>query len=71
VVGPSGPGDLRLYPAGTTPPLASTINYSQGQVRANNAVLRVNAAGAIEVLVDQAAPGTVDFILDVNGYFEP
>lgn len=69
VVGPTEAGDLRLYPAGTTPPLASTINYSAGQVRANNAVIRVSATG-IEVLVDQAT-GTVDFILDVNGYFEP
>jgi len=70
VTQPSDPGDLRLYPAGSLPPLASTINYGVGQTRANNAVIKLGTGGAIDVLCDQGA-GTVNFILDVNGYFEP
>jgi hypothetical protein len=69
VTSPTDPGDLRIYPAGTTPPLASAVNYGIGQTRANNAVVKLGATGSLEVLTDQGA-GTVHFILDVNGYFE-
>jgi hypothetical protein len=69
VTGPTAAGNLRLYPAGTTPPLASAINYSAGQTRANNAVVPLSAAGELDVGCSQAS-GTVHFILDVNGWFE-
>ena len=69
VTQPTDAGDLRLYPAGATPPLASAINYGAGQTRANNAVVKLGTAGGLEVLTDQGA-GSVHFILDVNGYFE-
>ena len=63
-------GDLRLYPTGAPAPLASAINYGIGQTRANNAVVLLGTGGAIDALCDQVG-GTVHFILDVNGYFEP
>ena len=69
VTAPSATGNLRLYPAGTTLPGVSSINYSAGQTRGNNAIVSLNAAGALTVRCVQAA-GTVDLILDVNGYFE-
>ena len=69
VTGSTAPGDLRLYPAGSDLPLVSTINYSAGQTRANNAVVVVGSDGKIGVHSDQPS-GTVNFILDVNGYFE-
>jgi uncharacterized repeat protein (TIGR01451 family) len=69
VTGPTHPGDLRLYPAGTSLPLVSTINYAPGQTRANNAVALLSATGALAVQCDQAG-GTVDLIVDVNGYFK-
>jgi hypothetical protein len=69
VTGPTDPGDLRIYPAAATPPLASAINYVSGQTRANNAVVQLGTGGALDVLCAQAV-GTVHFILDVNGYFE-
>jgi len=64
-------GDLRLYPGDVTPaPLASTINWSVGAMRANNALVRLPAdgSGTINARVDSA--GSVHFILDVMGYFE-
>jgi hypothetical protein len=61
-------GNLRLYPAGTPLPLASSINYISGQTRSNNAIVTLNG-GAMAVFVGQA-DGTVHFILDVNGYFQ-
>jgi hypothetical protein len=62
-------GNLRLYPAGTQVPLASTINYGPGQTRANNAVATLNDLGELAVRCTQAS-GTAHVILDVTGYFE-
>ncbi len=62
-------GNLRLRPGGVPVPLVSSINYSAGQTRSNNAVLPLNASGQLAVFCGQAS-GTVHFILDVNGYFE-
>ncbi len=62
-------GNLRLRPGGMPVPLVSSINYSSGQTRSNNAVLPLNATGQLAVFCGQAS-GTVHFILDVNGYFE-
>jgi uncharacterized repeat protein (TIGR01451 family) len=69
VTAPTQPGDLRLYPAGTPLPLVSTVNYAPGQTRANNAVALLSSTGALAVQCDQAG-GTVDLIIDVNGYFK-
>jgi hypothetical protein len=68
VTQPTAAGYLTLYPGGTAP-LASNINYRPGQTRANNMVLPVGGSGEIVVLCGQAS-GTVDFILDVNAYFQ-
>jgi hypothetical protein len=69
VTAPSATGNLRLYPAGTILPGVSWINYSAGQTRGNNAIASLNTGGALTVRCVQSA-GTVDLILDVNGYFE-
>jgi hypothetical protein len=69
VTEPTSPGYLTLYPGGAARPLASTINFSALQTRANNAILPVGTNGTITVFDGQAA-GTIHFILDVNGYFQ-
>jgi CSLREA domain-containing protein len=69
VTGPTAAGDLRLFAGGAALPLVSTINYRAMQTRANNAVVTLGASGDIDVLSDQAS-GSVQFILDVNGYFQ-
>jgi hypothetical protein len=69
VTGSSAPGHLRLHPGETSVPPASSINYSEGQTRANNAIVRLNEMGELAAFVG-GAPGTVHFILDVGGYFE-
>jgi len=61
-----GLGYLILFPGGT-PPSASTINFRAGQTRANNAIEPLSATGTLSVT---NGPGTTDFILDVNGYFQ-
>ena len=69
VVGPTGAGDLRVFPAKAALPLVSAINYVAGQTRANNAAVALSTDGMLQVLCEQAA-GAVELILDVNGYFE-
>jgi hypothetical protein len=60
-------GNLRLFAAGAALPLASTINYSPSQTRANNMVVNVNASVQLGVRCDQTS-GTVHLIVDVAGY---
>jgi uncharacterized repeat protein (TIGR01451 family) len=62
-------GNLRLYPAGTTVPTVSSINFTAGRTRANNTVVGLNGLGELAVYCGQAS-GTVHFVLDVNGYFQ-
>lgn len=63
-------GFLVLYPGGTGLPSTSTINFSAGQTRANNAVVPISADGNGTLLVTNGAPGSTDAVLDVNGYFK-
>ena len=65
---PTGSGLLTLFPGGTAAPQTSTIDYRVGQTRANNAILVLGVAGDFRVLCSQPA-GTVQFIVDVMGYF--
>lgn len=67
ITGPTAQGHLTFYPTGASPPLVSTINYRAGQTRANNAILLLGPAGNFDVSC--AGIGTVNFILDVDGYF--
>ena len=68
ITGPTAQGHLTFNPAGIPPPLVSTINYRAGQTRANNAILVLGQAGDFVVSCGQAT-GTVNLILDVDGYF--
>lgn len=63
-------GNVRLFPTGQAVPTVSSINYGAGETRANNAVVKLDANGALDAFVGQAAGTTVDLILDVNGYFQ-
>jgi hypothetical protein len=69
VTTPTAPGFLTLFPGGADQPLTSTINYSAGQTRANNAVVLLGATGNLSVVCGQAS-GTAHLIVDVTGYFE-
>ena len=68
VTGSTAAGFLLAHPTGSGVPTVSTINYTTGQTRANNAVVVLSAGGQIELTCGQTA-GTVDAILDVSGYF--
>jgi hypothetical protein len=71
-VNPGELGDLRLYPTGQPVPLVSAINFAAGKTRANNAIVTLGTAGAIDVQCDMAVGSTssTHFVLDVTGYFK-
>jgi hypothetical protein len=69
VTQPTAAGNVRLYPAGTALPNVSSLNYSAGQTRGNNAIVRLSSAAGLAIHCAQAS-GSAHLILDVNGYFE-
>jgi hypothetical protein len=70
VTGPQQPGFLTMYPADSVRPLASSINFTAGQTRANNAILPLSGDGVGAITVFTGSAGAAQFILDVNGYFK-
>lgn len=67
---PSADGQLRVAPGDQGFTSASAISFRAGTVRANNAVLFLATDGTGTVGVQNDAAGNVDFVLDINGYFE-
>jgi hypothetical protein len=64
-------GHLTLFAGDATfPPLASSLNFSAGRTRANNAIVPLAADGSGTIKVKNGSAGTVHFVLDVNGYFQ-
>jgi hypothetical protein len=62
-----GPGDLRVFPAGSGFPLVSTMNYNANSPNlANAAIVALGTGGAITVHADAVS---VDLLIDVNGYY--
>jgi hypothetical protein len=65
IVNTSGLGFLVAYPAGTSRPATSNINWFQsGQIVANSATIRFGTSGQISIYVS----GATDVIVDVAGY---
>jgi hypothetical protein len=64
-------GHLRVYPAGGAPPGTSTINFTPGKVRANNAVVALGQGGQVivECHMPPGSTGRLHFVLDVTGLF--
>jgi hypothetical protein len=70
-VEPTDAGFLLLFEGGQDPPPStSTINFTRGQTRGNNVRVPLSHDGSGSVAVQNASPGAVHLILDVNGYFE-
>ncbi len=63
---PRGPlGYLTIWPTGQVQPLVSTLNSTDGRIKANAAIVPAGASGAVSVYVTD----TTDVILDIDGYF--
>jgi hypothetical protein len=71
-VGAAAVGSLTLYPGDAPgPPLVSSINFTAGVTRANNAAVPLATDGTGTIGVQNGSAGTVHLVLDVNGYFQP
>lgn len=70
VVAPVAGGDLRFFPGDANSAPSSTINFSAGQTRANNAIIKLAASGSGALAVqNDMASGMVHLILDTVGFF--
>jgi Metallo-peptidase family M12/IPT/TIG domain len=70
VSGPAAAGFLKLFPGDGIAPLASSLNFSAGQTRGNNAIVLLATSGSGVLAVQNGSTGSLHFILDVNGYFQ-
>jgi Glycoside hydrolase family 44 len=72
VTGAGAGGYLRAFAADLAAvPAVSNLNFGAGQDRANNAVVAVSQDGNAAITIQpELATGTVNFIFDVNGYFQ-
>jgi hypothetical protein len=69
VTGATSGGWLTIYPTGFPVPMTTAISFATGQTRANNAMVLLGDQGQMTVRSRQPS-GTVQLIVDVNGYFE-
>jgi hypothetical protein len=63
---------VTLGAGGCPVPATSSINFSAGGTRANNAIttLAADGSGNLVAFAFATGNGSVHLILDVNGYFE-
>ncbi len=64
-----GPGDLVVFPSDVAQPGTSAISFHAGVTRANNALVYLSDTGTIFGVFNDC-PASVDFIVDVTGYFQ-
>ncbi|GAA1501021.1 hypothetical protein GCM10009760_63480 [Kitasatospora kazusensis] len=69
VTGPTSGGFLSVYPHGQARPTVSSLNWSAGTTIANLVTVPVAADGSVSLYVG-GAPGTVQVIADVEGYYD-
>jgi PKD repeat protein len=68
---PASQGSLALYPGNYPVVGTSTINFTPGTTRANNAVLPLSTDGTtrLAAVANLVSGGTIDLLIDVAGYF--
>jgi len=69
VTGPTAPSYLTVYPTGTTPPLASNLNFIPGQTVANRVMVAVGMGSSLGQVSFFNRQGNVNVIADVGGWF--
>src|SRR5215207_3912156 len=59
---PATAGFLTAWPADQSRPVVSTLNFAQGQVRANGSTVRLDSGGAFRVYTSVVADVVVDVV---------
>ena len=62
-------GNLIAYPAGTSTPGTSVLNFGAGRTRANNAIISVSQDGTSGIAIYNLSAGANQLIIDIIGYF--
>ncbi len=62
-------GELLLYRGDGSPTTATTIVFRPGVTRANNTLTQLAIDGSGTFKVQNSSAGTLDFIVDVNGFY--
>jgi hypothetical protein len=70
VVAGSAAGVFSVYPGNAFPLGTTTLNFSTGQIRANNAVLELATDGTGTIGVLNASASGNHLLVDVNGYWK-
>jgi hypothetical protein len=66
VEGATAASDLVVWPDGTSPPMASDLNFVRGQTVPNLVIVKLSAAGKIDIINDF---GSTSVIVDVVGWY--
>jgi hypothetical protein len=68
-VSPAAPGFLAIYPGNAFPLGTSSLNFTPGKNRANNAFLYLATNGTGTVGIQNNSSGALNVLVDVVGYF--
>jgi acetyl esterase/lipase len=68
-VNPATDGYLTLFEPGALLPVAATVNLRSGMIRSNNGIFHVLGRPSGLAVYAGTTGGTVDVVIDVNGYF--
>lgn len=71
-ISPASNGTMTAYPgpAGATPPVAATLNYTGGKTRGNNAIVRIGTDGTINITNFNNQGDAIAVVVDITGYFK-
>lgn len=70
VVSPGATGHLKLFPGNGAPTTSTTVSFTAGRTRANNATAMLSSSGSGALGVANTTGVPVHVILDVFGYFQ-
>jgi hypothetical protein len=70
VVAPAAPGFVRILASDSGASTSSTLNFSAGQTRSNNAVTKISNDVLGGVSIKNGSNGALNVVVDVNGYFQ-
>jgi hypothetical protein len=72
VVNGTGAGYVTVFPGDMEAPVASSVTFPAATTRSNNAILPLarNGTGTLAARASVGGSGTIQLVLDVNGYFE-
>jgi hypothetical protein len=69
-ISPTGPGNLRTFPAGDPVPLAATLVYNTGLLTSTGTVTPSCTSCGLELSIRNQGSGSTDVAVDVMGYFQ-